>query len=232
MRCIACDAEMRLVRVVPDDTMLVPGYEYQTHECVGCREVETRLFFSREPIQAPPPDLPMPTNKTQAASSPSTWERAVARLRIQQSALNEQAAVARDFTRLHQFNRVWKDFVPLPPGPTRPQARKPGWKSNQSVKAASQKYRAQNGGAPEPTLGQLVARLRRPAAINVPGAIKMKSDEARQFDLYWENPAAVQIASAATPPRLAPLPKSMSLVPIEGRPGAALSAWARAMLNE
>lgn len=46
MRCIACGAEMHVVRVERDDTMMVPGYERQTWQCRSCNEVERRLVFS------------------------------------------------------------------------------------------------------------------------------------------------------------------------------------------
>jgi hypothetical protein len=48
MRCIACDAEMQVVRVERDDTMMVPGYERQTLQCPSCKEVERRLVFTGE----------------------------------------------------------------------------------------------------------------------------------------------------------------------------------------
>jgi hypothetical protein len=48
MRCIACDAEMQVVRVERDDTMMVPGYERQTLQCPTCKEVERRLVFTGE----------------------------------------------------------------------------------------------------------------------------------------------------------------------------------------
>lgn len=53
MRCIACGAEMQVVRVERDDTMMVPGYERQTLQCPACNEVERRLVFSSEGISGP-----------------------------------------------------------------------------------------------------------------------------------------------------------------------------------
>jgi hypothetical protein len=38
-----------LVQVVPDATMMVPGYEHQTPECLACHEIERRLVFARKP---------------------------------------------------------------------------------------------------------------------------------------------------------------------------------------
>jgi hypothetical protein len=47
MRCVPCGAEMHLVQVVGDDTMMVVGYEHHIFECSACGEVERRLTFNR-----------------------------------------------------------------------------------------------------------------------------------------------------------------------------------------
>jgi hypothetical protein len=39
MRCLVCDAEMILMKIVPDDTMPVPGFEHQTFMCSACHDV-------------------------------------------------------------------------------------------------------------------------------------------------------------------------------------------------
>jgi predicted RNA-binding Zn-ribbon protein involved in translation (DUF1610 family) len=48
VRCIACGEKMLLLNVVPDRTMIVPGYEHQTLQCPGCGETEHRLVFKSE----------------------------------------------------------------------------------------------------------------------------------------------------------------------------------------
>jgi hypothetical protein len=58
MRCMVCGAEMRVMQVVPDDTMAVPGYERHTLQCSDCGDVETRLMFSRE--KTPVDNAPIP----------------------------------------------------------------------------------------------------------------------------------------------------------------------------
>ncbi len=65
MRCFACGEKMRVVDVVPDDTMLVHGYEYHTLECPGCHEVERRLQFVREVERVEPPPLPSEPDQDQ-----------------------------------------------------------------------------------------------------------------------------------------------------------------------
>jgi hypothetical protein len=47
MRCLACGAEMKLVNVVVDDSMIVPGFERQTFMCSGCNDIERRFVFSK-----------------------------------------------------------------------------------------------------------------------------------------------------------------------------------------
>jgi hypothetical protein len=39
---------MLLVKVVPDHTMIVPGYERYTLQCLGCYEIEQHLVYNRE----------------------------------------------------------------------------------------------------------------------------------------------------------------------------------------
>jgi hypothetical protein len=67
MRGMACGAEMILMNVVQDDTMAVPGFEYQTFMCSECQDVERRLVFTKQdrdadtdsmPEQAAPPVVP------------------------------------------------------------------------------------------------------------------------------------------------------------------------------
>jgi hypothetical protein len=62
---------MRLVTVVRDETMMVPGYEDQTLECTGCRQVERRRIF-RPPGEtaAPQPAADMVETVASAAVVP------------------------------------------------------------------------------------------------------------------------------------------------------------------
>jgi hypothetical protein len=55
---MACGAEMRLVQAIPDNTMMVAGYEHQTWQCTGCDEVERRLMFTR--VKTPIENVPLP----------------------------------------------------------------------------------------------------------------------------------------------------------------------------
>ena len=91
MLCLACGAEMRLVEVVEDTTMLVSGYEHQTWQCSGCDSVEQRTTFIRK--------------KPLDEKLRNLMERA--------TALKEAVAESK---RRAQFNRNWDKLrlVPLP----------------------------------------------------------------------------------------------------------------------
>jgi hypothetical protein len=87
---MACGAEMRLMQVVPDETLEVPGYEHHTLQCSGCNDVEQRLVFNREsaaraaepvPANAAPPVPPVAVESSERIAVPSAWKRAVAMFR-------------------------------------------------------------------------------------------------------------------------------------------------------
>jgi hypothetical protein len=61
MRCLACGAEMHLMHVVQDETMLVPGYEHRTFMCSACGDIERRLVFARDIGQSPTEPVPVHT---------------------------------------------------------------------------------------------------------------------------------------------------------------------------
>ncbi len=47
MRCMACGAEMILMKVVEDETMPVPGFERHAYMCSVCLDTEQRLVFNK-----------------------------------------------------------------------------------------------------------------------------------------------------------------------------------------
>jgi len=90
---MACGAEMQVVQVVPDDTLMVPGYEHHTLQCSGCNDIERRLVFNRESAEqaaaateaeatpVAPPAEPMPEPANEPVRTPSPWQRAIAMFR-------------------------------------------------------------------------------------------------------------------------------------------------------
>ena len=94
---------MDRIEIVPDDTMMVRGYEHHTWQCSSCSETERRLVYSGlnasphpqkfpprprpEPQPEPlaPPAIPALTRADQAAEVASAWRRTFAKLRARQA---------------------------------------------------------------------------------------------------------------------------------------------------
>jgi hypothetical protein len=76
MLCLECGAEMRLVQVTEDTTMLVSGYEHHTWQCSGCSIIERRMTFTREKTPTPTvtmePKQTVPAEPTQTAPGATT----------------------------------------------------------------------------------------------------------------------------------------------------------------
>jgi hypothetical protein len=53
MRCIMCGAEMILMKVVKDETMMVSGFEHHTYMCSVCNDIEQRFVFNKH-VENPP----------------------------------------------------------------------------------------------------------------------------------------------------------------------------------
>src|SRR5580704_7919017 len=76
MRCMLCGEEMRLVQTVPDETMIVPGFEHHTFHCAACHDEERRLVFVREPRL-----YPRPSRLNPLPSRLKGWTRTLSMLR-------------------------------------------------------------------------------------------------------------------------------------------------------
>ena len=90
MRCLSCDAEMILIKVVEDETMMVRGFERHTYMCSACADIERRFVFNkhdseRELDAAPPTALLIaPASlQTQPAATQSLLSRVISKIRNQ-----------------------------------------------------------------------------------------------------------------------------------------------------
>ena len=90
MRCLACNAEMILRKVVQDDTMAVPGFEHHTFMCSACHDVEQHLVFTRHgresdtepmPVHTAPPIAPASAAQDERIATPGFFGRVVAKIR-------------------------------------------------------------------------------------------------------------------------------------------------------
>lgn len=81
MKCRACGAEMHLMKVAPDKTKMVPGYEEHTFECSGCHDHVRRLVFiprAIEPLTTEQMPRLTPTRlkgPVDGSTSKGTWSR-------------------------------------------------------------------------------------------------------------------------------------------------------------
>jgi len=82
MKCTACGAEMHLIGVAPDNTMMAPGHEEHTFECSGCHDRVRRLVFipraigplTSQGMRVPPGHV---KRRTEGASAKWGWVGAV-----------------------------------------------------------------------------------------------------------------------------------------------------------
>ena len=134
MRCMACDGEMLLVSVLPDESMIVAGFERCTLQCLSCDEIEQRTVFTR-PADPPPPNgfsglhsksaiasatagtrderaAAVTAIEPKALPMSSAWIRAVVRLRERQAAVAERAVETAKAERVTAFYRSWENLIP------------------------------------------------------------------------------------------------------------------------
>jgi hypothetical protein len=88
-----CDAEMILIKAVPDESVGVSGFDRHTLQCPSCGDVEERLVFSARagsrtadvPSQEAPPVSPDVVEELERTDVRALWERAFARMRSRSS---------------------------------------------------------------------------------------------------------------------------------------------------
>ena len=93
---------MTLMKVVPDDTLAVPGFEHRTFMCSACHDTEQRLAFTRrnnegspEPmlVHTAPPIVLASTVQDEliSAQAPGLFRRVVAKILGRQGTFSTRA---------------------------------------------------------------------------------------------------------------------------------------------
>jgi len=244
MRCMACGGEMVLTAVMPAGPLAVAGFEQQTFTCLGCQTTEGRFIFDRgagetpapSPV-APPAAQPVPpcarpdviaSRPDDIASQPDgiaparAWTRAVEKLRNRQADLDARADETKKTDWNSRFNQAWENLAPIPRQP--PPADNPTPGRHKDIAGSSARARRAWLRRISPAPGR--NRPKQPALEPTAEAVQM-------FNQFWEslvpagNPPQAQIEASATPALPEPLPRSMSLVPVESL--EAMSAGSRAI---
>ena len=124
MRCMGCGAQMVLTGAVPDQTMLVRGFEDQTFRCFDCGVTEqTRAFRAGSPpaaeVMGPASNGVEPENGTEAvpavaAARSRAWTRAVEKLRSREAEIRQRAERAKRTDWNMAFNQAWEQLAPAP----------------------------------------------------------------------------------------------------------------------
>jgi hypothetical protein len=249
MRCLACGEEMVLTAVMPAGPMSVAGFEQQTFACLVCRTTERRFVFDRGasetpvsspvplPAAQPVPPCSQPNGTTSQpddlAAQPDgivaqpdgiapahAWTRAVEKLRNRQANLNARAEETRKTDWNIRFNREWEKLAPAPR--QQPPTDDPTPARRKDISGISARA--------------LRAQLRTALGRNRPKqpAVEPTAEAVQIFNQFWDslvparNSPPAQTEASASLALLEPLPRSVSLVPVESV--EAMSAGSRAIL--
>lgn len=247
MRCMGCGAHMVLTAAVPDETMVVRGFEDQTFRCFDCGVTEqTRAFRAGGPpaaagglpaaeVMGPASNGVRPENGTEAvpavaAARSRAWTRAVEKLRSREAEIRQRAEGAKRTDWNMAFNQAWEQLAP---------ARAAGAQNGHSTYvrpddlaamfARSVRGRLRKKAAMPATRGRTAAPIAEPSP-----------EAAREFNRFWDSLSGstpLQLLAKPTsvangpPQALLPLPKSVSLVPIEAPAIASAAARAISLLG-
>ena len=244
MRCLSCGGEMAVTAVAPDGALA--GFEHRTFTCAPCGVTERRLLLSRDQPPAPQPE-PQPASAANVSSAEdeapaeaesadhcapalpvgnvheepepapvlvpaAAWTRAVEKLRHHEADLSQRAQEAKKASWNYRFDQVWQRLVPDSPQFSRANGANP--------KAYRHTWSPQ-------TAARSVIPRRRPV-VELP-VVKSSPEQIQKFNEFWDGLLSRQLpVPASNGTSVAPLPRSVSLVPVEPARGA--SAATRAIL--
>jgi hypothetical protein len=226
MRCLGCGEEMAVTAIEPDRALA--GFEHHTFACAPCGATDHRLVLSRD---QPPPAQPRPEAPSAATTSAATtpgaadditeppadsdcvsvsasaaepapataWTRAVEKLRHRQSDLSLRAQEAKKTDWNSRFDRLWQRLAPDDPR---------GAQTN----GARQKLRRRRSWSPQASARMVIPRRH---AVEEP-AFEYSPEQVQKFNEFWDSllPRMLPLPACGASP-LAPLPRSVSLVPID-----------------
>ena len=239
MRCMGCGAQMVLTAAVPDQTMLVRGFENQTFRCFDCGVTEqTRTFRAGSPpaaeVMGPASNGVEPENGSEAvpavaAARSRAWTLAVEKLRSREAEIRQRAERAKRTDWNMAFNQAWEQLAPARAAGANGHSTYPRPDDLAAMFARSVRGRLRKKAAMPTTRARAAAPIAEPTP-----------EAAREFNRFWDSLSGstpLQLLAEPTsvpngpPQALLPLPKSVSLVPIEAPAIASAAARAISLLG-
>jgi hypothetical protein len=145
----------------------------------------------------------------------AAWTRAVEKLRQHEADLSQRAQEAKKASWNYRFDQVWQRLVPDSPQFSR-------------ANGANQKAR-RRAWSPENS-PRIVIPRRRPI-VELP-VIERSPEQIQKFNEFWEGLLSPQLpAPVSNGSSLAPLPRSVSLAPVEAAQGASVATRAILLLR-
>ena len=257
MRCLGCGEQMGVTAIAPDSALA--GFEHRTFVCTPCGATEHRLLLSSgqppapqaEPdpsatipqadematedraaisVGSPPPceegsavgvvvgtpEEPAHESSVSVPAAAPAWARAVEKLRTRQADLSLRAQAAKKDSWNERFDAVWQR---LAPGPL-PSAQTNG---------TTWKLSPRRPWSPQASVRVVIPR-RRP--VVAPPVVERSPEQIQKFNEFWDSLVPNQLpARPSNGCSLAPLPRSLSLVPIEAAQTANPAARAILLLR-
>ena len=218
MRCMTCGGEMT---AAPHQGANAEVLRHRSLQCLSCGSTERTLVFRQgaTEIAVLPPDssrAPQP----EAITSARAWKHAVEKLHSHQADLRARADDAAKRNWNARFDTAWEQLAPAGRGPPTRGAAPPRRTSEVPRRSGQAQRVPLRGSPPARSRGQSAQPADKPAAETI-----------QRFNRFWESLAAgshrVDLPTEMPSALPQPLPRSLSLVPVDEIAG--LSAAARAL---
>jgi hypothetical protein len=222
MRCMTCGGEMT---AAPHHGANAEVLTHRSLQCLSCGSTEQTMVFRHgaTEIAVLPPDssrAPQP----EAVTSARAWKHAVEKLRSHQADLHARADDAAKKNWNARFDTAWEQLAHAERGaPTRGAA--PTRRTSEIPRRSGEVQRVLLRGLPPAR-----SRSQSPQPADKPAA-----ETIQRFNRFWESLAAgshrVDLPTAMSSALPQPLPRSLSLMPLDEIAGVSAAARALSLLR-
>jgi hypothetical protein len=220
MRCMTCGGEMT---AAPRHGANAQVLAQRSLQCLSCGSTERTLVFRQgaTEITVLPPDSSR-TPQPEATTSARAWKHAIEKLRSHQADLRTRADDAAKKNWNARFDTAWEQLAPAERGPPTRGAAPPRRTSEIPRRSGRTQRDLLRGLPPARSRGQSPQPADKPAAETM-----------QRFNQFWESLAAgshrVDLPTAMS--SALPLPRSLSLVPVDELAGVSAAARALSLLR-